>query len=134
MRRRTLLAVAVGGGVGACARYGLGIAFTQETPPGFPSLTLAINLVGSFLLGALLTLVLDVWPPTRYVRSFAAIGLLGGFTTFSALVVDVDRLIGSGQAALALSYVTASLLGGIACCAVGAGAAAAWARRRAGAR
>jgi CrcB protein len=128
VRPRILLAVASGGGLGACARYELGLTFAPATPPSFPWVTLAINLVGAFALGLLLTLVLEVWPPTRYVRPFAAIGILGGFTTFSTFVVEADRLIGAGRIALSTSYVVISLLGGIVSCALGYVLALAFAR------
>jgi CrcB protein len=129
VRGRILSAVALGGGIGACARYELALAFAAPVPPAFPTVTLTINLAGSLLLGALLTLILEVWPPTRYVRPFAAIGLLGGFTTFSTFVVETDRLTAAGDALPALAYVAVSLLGGIACCVLGAAAASAWGRR-----
>jgi CrcB protein len=110
-------------------RYELALSFAAPTPPAFPTVTLAINLVGSLLLGALLTLILDVWPPTRYARPFAAIGVLGGFTTFSTFVVETDRLAAAGAVPLASAYVIGSLIGGVAFAALGAGATAAWARR-----
>jgi len=130
VRPRILLAVALGGGLGASARYELGLAFAAPTPPAFPTVTLAINLAGSLLLGLVLSLILDVWPPTRYARPFAAIGVLGGFTTFSTFVVETDRLAAAGEILPALAYVAASLLGGLACCAIGAGAMSAWAGGR----
>lgn len=130
MRPRILLAVALGGGLGASARYELGLAFAAPTPPAFPTVTLAINLAGSLLLGLLLTLILDVWPPTRYARPFAAIGVLGGFTTFSTFVVEADRLAAAGDVLPAFAYIATSLIGGVACCAIGAAAASAWASGR----
>ncbi len=128
MRPRILLAVALGGGLGACARYELELSFAPTTPPAFPWVTLAINLVGSFALGLLLTLVLDVWPPTRYARPFVGIGILGGFTTFSTFVVESARLTGHGQALLALAYVAVSLAGGVVACGLGYALALGWGR------
>ncbi len=55
------------------------------------------NVVGAFLLAVLLILVLEVWPPTRYVLPFLAVGVLGSFTTFSTLMVDVDELFVDGN-------------------------------------
>jgi CrcB protein len=119
VRPRILLAVALGGGLGASARYGLGVAFAQNTPPEFPWVTLVVNLTGAFALGLLLTLVLEVWPPTRYVRPFVGIGVLGGFTTFSSLVVGSSRLIDAGQAPLSIAYLVTSLTAGMLSCAIG---------------
>jgi fluoride exporter len=67
---------------------------------------------GSFLLGLLLTVVLERWPPTRYVRPFLAIGVLGAYTTFSTFSVEADLLIRNGHAALGIAYVLASLAAG----------------------
>jgi CrcB protein len=128
VRPRVLLAVALGGGLGACARYELELAFAPTTPPGFPWVTLLINLVGSFALGLVLTLVIDVWPPTRYVRAFVGIGFLGGFTTFSTFTVESARLLGNGQVVAALAYIVVSLAGGVVACGLGYGAALAWGR------
>jgi CrcB protein len=128
VRPRIVLAVALGGGLGACARYELTLTFAPTTPPGFPWVTLLVNLGGSFLLGLILTLVLDVWPPTTYVRPFVGIGVLGGFTTFSTFVVESARLTGNGQVVAALAYVVVSLAGGVAACALGYGAVLAWGR------
>ena len=132
MARRFPWAVACGGGIGALARYELELHLGRATPPAFPAVTLGINLGGAFLLGLLMTLLLERWPPARYARSFVAIGLLGGFTTFSTVMVESDRLIGAGLAGRAVGYVAASLLGGL--IAVGAGAWAARALPRAGSR
>ena len=128
MRPRVLLAVALGGGLGACARYELALTFAPTSPPALPWVTLLINLSGSFVLGLVLTMVLDVWPPTTYVRPFVGIGVLGGFTTFSTFVVESARLTGHGQVALALAYVAVSLAGGLVACALGYGTALAWER------
>jgi fluoride exporter len=128
VRARTLLAVASGGAVGAWLRYEANVAFPALTPPQFPWTTFAVNVLGSFLLGLLMTLVLEHWPPTRYVRPFAAIGILGGFTTFSTFEVEVVRLTGAHQGDLALTYAILSLLAGLVAVAAGAAAATAVAR------
>jgi CrcB protein len=65
------------------------------------------------VLGLLLTFVIERWPPTRYVRPFAAIGFLGAYTTFSTYMVETDLLVKDGNAAVALTYVVASLLAGL---------------------
>jgi fluoride exporter len=113
-----LLAIAVGGSLGTLARYEMG-RWLVVSGLGFPWSTFTVNVVGSFLLGALITLVTERWPPTRYVRPFAAIGFCGGFTTFSTLTVEVMRRAESGRVGLAAVYLGASLVAGVA--AAGAG-------------
>jgi CrcB protein len=112
--RNSIAAVAIGGGVGSVLRYEIGLAIPERVPPsGFPTTTLSINLVGALALGAIVALVLEHWPPTRYVRPFVAIGMLGGFTTFSTFSVEVDRLLGGHRFALAGLYVGATLVLGV---------------------
>ena len=73
-----------------------------------------MNITGSFVLGVLLTLVIERWPPTQYVRPFAAIGFLGSYTTFSTWMVEADVLVKDGYAGIAAVYVVASLVVGLA--------------------
>lgn len=104
----TALWVAVGGAIGSVARYGVaGVVNSSAHPWG----TVLVNLVGSFALG----LVVGVWgfELTDSHRVGIAIGLLGGFTTFSAFSVDVLRLWESGRGVLAVSSVVVSVLGGL---------------------
>ena len=85
-------AVALGGFAGGEARYLLGLAF----PTGhatFPATTFAINVSGSFVLALLLVLILEVWPPTKYLRPLLCTGFCGAYTTFSTWMVDTDRLV-----------------------------------------
>ena len=107
-----LLAIAAGGALGTMARYGVGRAVVVS-PTGFPWATFTVNLVGSFILGALVTLVTERWPPTRFVRPFGAIGFCGGFTTFSTLAVESVQRIQHGRVGLAAVYVAASLVAGM---------------------
>jgi CrcB protein len=65
------------------------------------------------VLGVLLTFVLERWPPTRYVRPFLAIGVLGAFTTWSTLAVETDLLVKDGYAARAAVYIVASIVAGL---------------------
>ena len=100
----TVLAViAVGGATGAAVRYLIG----QEwpTPEGaFPFGTLAINVLGCALIGILMVLITDVWSRQRLIRPFLGTGLLGGFTTFSAYTVGVQRLIAGAHPDIAFLY------------------------------
>lgn len=113
-----LLAVFVGGFFGGLARYGLGEAFPTSSS-AFPSTTFGINLGGAFLLALLLVLVLEVLPPTRFVRPGLGTGFLGAFTTFSSLAVSTDQLAAHGHAGVAVLYVAGSLFGGLACAVLG---------------
>ncbi len=111
LRPATLVAVALGGALGAPARYELAARF--PAPAGsFPWVTFWINVSGSFLLGILLTFVLERWPPTRYARPFLAIGVLGAYTTFSTFSVETDLLFRDGHVALGVSYLLSSLAAG----------------------
>jgi fluoride exporter len=110
-RLGAVVAVALGGALGAPTRYELSERFSAAAG-SFPWATFCINVSGSFLLGLLLTVVLERWPPTRYVRPFLAIGVLGAYTTFSTFSVEADLLIRNGHAALSIAYVSASLAAG----------------------
>lgn len=113
-----VLAVFVGGFFGGLARYGLGEAFPASASQ-FPWTTFGINLSGAFLLALLLVLVLEVLPPTRFVRPALGTGFLGAFTTFSSLAVSTDQLAAHGHTGVAVLYAAGSLFGGLACAALG---------------
>jgi len=107
-----LVAIGAGGALGTLCRYG--VERGLSTPPDhFPWATLTVNVAGSFLLGALLTLVVERWPADRFLRPFAAVGFCGGFTTFSTLAVEVDQRVQHGRAGLAAAYVAVSLVLGL---------------------
>ncbi len=92
----TLSQVAVGGALGAMARYLATTGALRWLGPHFPWATLAINVTGSFLIG-----VLFVWLDARgllRVAPFAIAGVLGGFTTFSTFSLDALRLWERGEA------------------------------------
>ncbi|WP_326653430.1 MULTISPECIES: CrcB family protein [unclassified Streptomyces] len=118
LRGGVLAAVALGGLLGGTARYALGLAFPA---PGatFPWTTFAVNVSGSFALALLLFYVFEAWPPTLYVRPFAAVGFLGAFTTFSTWMVDTDRLLGHGHYAAAALNIVGSLFAGAAATVLG---------------
>lgn len=105
--------VALGGGLGSVARYLVSSAIPVR-PGHFPWATFLINLSGCFALGLLMVLVLDVWPPRRYVRPFLGVGVLGGYTTFSTFAVETRTLVAHGSWAPAGAYALASLVGGLA--------------------
>ncbi|MBW8485699.1 CrcB family protein [Actinomadura sp. PM05-2] len=102
----TLGAVSAGGAIGALGRYGLGQAFPAG-PGAFPWATFAINVSGCLLIGVLMA-VLAVRNAHPLVRPFLGVGVLGGYTTFSTYVVDVQRIAGLGRPGVALAYLVAT--------------------------
>jgi len=116
--RRVLAAIAAGGALGGPARYGLGLAF-PTAPHTFPATTFAINISGSFVLALSVVFILDVWPPTVYVRPFFCVGFLGAYTTFSTWMVDTDRLVSAGAWGAAAGDLAGSLVAGLAATALG---------------
>ena len=103
--------MAAGGVVGVVARYATTVA--HDT---LPWVTVAINVVGSFLLGLLTAVGTGLAPE---VRTALGVGLLGGFTTFSTFSVDVLKQIEAGESGKALLYIVASVILGIGAAAVG---------------
>ncbi|MCQ4079461.1 fluoride efflux transporter CrcB [Streptomyces sp. RB6PN25] len=105
--------IALGGGLGSIARYGLAKAL--PTPAGgFPWATFLTNVSGCFLLGLLMVYVLEVWPPSRYVRPFLGVGVLGGFTTFSTYTVELRGMLALGHWSTADAYALTSIVAGFA--------------------
>ncbi len=110
---QALLWVAIGGAAGACLRYGVGAAAIALGLSAFPWATLAINILGGFAMGALAGFVGD---GATTLRLLVGVGVLGGFTTFSAFSLETVRLLEDGQSMLALLYVLASTALSIAAC------------------
>lgn len=111
-------AIAAGGALGGPVRYGLGLAF-PTAPHTFPLTTFVINVSGSFVLALLLVFILDIWPPSTYVRPFFCVGFLGAYTTFSTWMVDTDRLIAAGAWGPAAGNLAGSLIAGVAATSLG---------------
>ncbi|WP_374108545.1 CrcB family protein [Isoptericola sp. S6320L] len=112
---RLLGLVAVGGAVGSCLRYAVSLALPAE-PGGWPWATFAVNVVGAFALGWLLEALAVHGRETdrlRRLRLFGGTGVLGGFTTYSSLALDVETLLSGGQWHTALAYGGATLLLGL---------------------
>jgi CrcB protein len=108
-----LLYVMVGGAVGSGARYLAGSATTALLGPDYPFGTLAVNTVGGLLMG-LLVGVLARNSASEHWRLLLAVGVLGGFTTFSAFSLEVVTMIERGAFGVALGYVLVSVIGSVA--------------------
>ncbi|MGH8958988.1 MAG: fluoride efflux transporter FluC [Acidimicrobiia bacterium] len=100
--------VGVGEAVGSVLRYAIGLTALRST---FPWATLTINISGSFALGLLLTWAMGRLPIS--IITPVSIGVLGGFTTFSAFAWEGFFLIRSGRAGLAAAYLLLSVIGGL---------------------
>lgn len=115
--------VALGGAFGALARYHLGRAVAQwlgaQAVGGFPWPTFAANILGSLAMGALMGWLARHGHANEPARLLLGVGLLGGFTTFSAFSLELFALIERGQWPLALGYALASLIAGVGALALG---------------
>jgi CrcB protein len=108
----TLAAIFLGGALGTVARYFLDTALT--TSPGrFPWATLLINLIGSACIGLLIPLTEHVHVRLPLARPFLVIGILGGWTTYSALAVDGIQLAQHGHALSTIGYLAGTVIGGL---------------------
>lgn len=108
---QNFLLVGVGGALGAMARYGVLIAMGRVWPLSFPLGTLLINIAGSVAMGLFIgamAKLLPAWGETA--RLFVAVGVLGGFTTFSSFSLDTIVLIERGDVLLAGAYVLLSVV------------------------
>ncbi len=112
-----IFSVMLGGALGAAARY-LAVSSLGTRASGWPLGTFVVNLVGGLFMGMLAALVLrDAASETA--RLFWGVGVLGGFTTFSAFSLEGFQLIARGQWMLAIGYALASVIGSIGALALG---------------
>ena len=107
-----LLLVAAGGGLGAMARYGLGLMAGRMAPgAAWPWGTFAANVIGGLAMGVLVGwLTVRGGAQQEAIRLFAAVGVLGGFTTFSAFSLEAVMMIERRQLGLAAAYVAGSVV------------------------
>lgn len=106
------LIVALGGGIGACLRYLIGLIPLKE-PFIFPVKTLVINLLGCFFIGLIAALAVKSSSLSPKTVLFIKTGLCGGFTTFSTFALETETLIKTGHIGLAVIYVALSLFAGV---------------------
>ncbi|WP_457586277.1 fluoride efflux transporter CrcB [Ensifer canadensis] len=105
-----LLLVGFGGAIGSMVRYLVGLWTLHRWGPGFPWGTLGVNITGSFLIGLLAELIMRKFGASAEMRLFLITGVLGGYTTFSAFSLDTITLFERGDAALAVTYIAASVV------------------------
>ncbi|MEU4315171.1 fluoride efflux transporter CrcB [Nocardia sp. NPDC024068] len=107
---RVVAVVAVGGGIGAVARYGLAV-WLPHRPESVPWGTFLANVTGCLAIGVLMVLITEVWrSPHRLIRPFLGVGVLGGFTTFSSYSAEVRTLLESGTTAVAFGYLVGTVV------------------------
>lgn len=107
------LLVMLGGAIGSGARFGVGKLTLGWFGPDYPFGTLAVNLIGGFLMGLLVGALARLSVPQEPWRLFAAIGVLGGFTTFSSFALDTVNMLMRGDWGAAIGYVLLSVAGAI---------------------
>ncbi|CAN5916751.1 fluoride efflux transporter CrcB [soil metagenome] len=115
-----VLALAIGGAIGANARYWLGFWVASWAGTRFPWSTLLINVSGAFALGVFATIIERYQPPSRtLLTEFLLVGILGGYTTFSTFTLESLRLWHNGALIRSLGYMAGSVTIGFAAVALG---------------
>jgi CrcB protein len=110
----TIIAIALGGALGAVGRYALSSQITHWIGPNFPWGILIVNLLGCFAMGVIAELAALKLNLAPEMRAFLTTGILGGFTTFSAFALDSALMIERGDLSSTMFYVATSVLGSIA--------------------
>ncbi len=104
-----LLVVALGGAIGAASRHLVNIFILKFTVTSFPWGTFAVNVIGCFLMGIIVELLVLRGSTSQELRLFLATGVLGGFTTFSAFSLDTALLLEREEMLLTALYVLGSV-------------------------
>ena len=108
---QSFLLVGAGGALGAMSRYGFSVLVGRLWPMSFPLATLLINIIGSLAMGLFVGLMARLLPTWQNeARLFVAVGILGGFTTFSSFSLDAIVLIERGEMLQAIGYVLLSVV------------------------
>ncbi len=107
---KIILVIAAGGALGAVARYAVMVGAGHWAGFSSPYGTMAVNILGSFLLGALMEIIALFWTPSEEMRVFLVVGVLGGFTTFSSFSLDTVLLLQRNEVGLATLYVGGSVI------------------------
>ena len=114
-----IISVAVGGALGAVCRYLLGNFISRASGSALPWGTFAINIIGCFCMGLLMTLIVDREILPAAWRLFLCVGFLGGFTTFSSFGYETLMLLMEGRLLAVLAYVGGSVGLGLVAAAAG---------------
>ena len=114
-----LVIIALGGALGAVSRFLMGNAVSKAVGSALPYGTFVINLVGCFAMGLLMTIIVDRELLSAAWRLFLCVGFLGGFTTFSSFGYEALMLLTEGRMLAALTYVSGSMVLGLAAAAAG---------------
>lgn len=112
--------VFLGAGLGGTARYLVSVLIILRYLGPFPLATFSVNILGSFLIGILMTLFTSQYPHHENLRLFLVTGILGGFTTFSSLEWELLQTARFGARSLALFYLASSVVAGYAAVWLGA--------------
>lgn len=108
-----IIAIAVGGVIGSLARLAITLLVGEWHPASLPWATLTVNIVGALAIGAVAaSAYLSTGPD--WLRPFVITGILGGFTTFSALALETGVLLDSGRVVVAVGYVVVTMAAGLA--------------------
>lgn len=110
---RTVLAIAIGGALGALARYGVGALVTTRTGAGFPWGTFVVNVSGAFVLGLLFALFAQRTHLPPWLIASVTVGFLGAYTTFSTFALESLLLAEDGRLLAASMNVAASVAAGL---------------------
>lgn len=102
--------VGIGGALGSIARFVFIVTANRMFGLAFPWGTLGVNVIGSLAMGVLLGLFAATMPVSPPMRTFLTVGILGGFTTFSAFSTDVVMLMDRGAMTIAATYIAASVI------------------------
>lgn len=105
-----ILAIAAGGATGAVLRHFTSQQIMQVMGPSFPYGTMTVNIFGSLVLGVLIGVLARYFDGNQVLRAFLTVGLLGGFTTFSAFSLDSIVMIERGDILATLAYVFVSVI------------------------
>jgi CrcB protein len=108
------LFVFLGGGLGSSARHGINMLALRLFGTGFPIGTLFVNVLGSFFMGATVEYFAQKIGVPSHLKLFLTTGILGGFTTFSAFMLEISTLQSRGETAIAIFYIACSVLLGLA--------------------
>jgi fluoride exporter len=110
---RVVVAVAIGGSVGATARYGLSQLWPEPAGQAFPWTTFAVNISGCLAIGVLVAALAELTAPHPLARPLLGTGFLGGYTTMSTYAEQTRALAANGRWGIAAAYVVGTLVGAL---------------------